>query len=287
MPMPWSTMTSWTPSSTDRALTVTRVCGGEKVVAFSSSSAQISTMSLTSAGDTDRSSGMSRSTREYSSISARARRATSTRRTGELWFSSRSAPEITTRLSALRRRRLAMWSSRYSLDSRSGSASSVSNSSISVTWPPTRFWVRRPMCPNISATLRRLSTCRSTSCEAVVCTRSKARARSPISSFEFISSTSRRTGSAVSLSSSATRHSPAHDRHQDQHREQHQQREAADPVRDGQLLPVLPGDRGGDVVDQSLLDEAAEDAERQQGREQLAERQRRHRLDRVFLELVV
>ena len=39
--------------------------------------------------------------------------------------------------------------------------------------------------------------------------------------------------------------------------------ERADPVRDGQRPPLL-GDRRGDVVDETLLDEAAEDAERQQ-----------------------
>ncbi len=105
-------MTSRAPPGTARALTLTRVCGGENVVAFSSSSPQISTMSLTTAGASSRSSGTSTSTRVYSSISASASRATSLSRTGRRWVSSRSAPEITTRLSALRRRRLEMWSRR-------------------------------------------------------------------------------------------------------------------------------------------------------------------------------
>ncbi len=59
--------------------------------------------------------------------------------------------------------------------------------------------------PNISATLRRLSTWRSSSAAAVVCTRLNASARSPISSFA-VTGTSRSRGGPVSAaSSSATR----------------------------------------------------------------------------------
>ena len=53
MPMPWSTTASRAPAPDVSAATATRVCGGEKTVAFSISSASTRTRSPTTAGATD------------------------------------------------------------------------------------------------------------------------------------------------------------------------------------------------------------------------------------------
>ncbi len=90
-----------------------------------------------------------------------------------------------------------------------GSVSSRSSRSMSATCRATRFCVRRPTWPNICATLRRLATCRSTRPAAVPCTRSNARASSPISSLALTSTASRWIGPVASASSSATRTSSA------------------------------------------------------------------------------
>ena len=162
-------------------------------------------MSLTTLGTSVIPSGTSTSTRTKSSISASASRTTSASAIGSCCSLAPVAPDSTTRLPALRRSRLDTWSSRYRYSSRSGSDSSRSSRSMSAICRPTRFWVRRPTCPNICATLRRLSTCRSTSRVAVPWTRSNARARSPISSRARTFTGSRWTGADASDSSSATR----------------------------------------------------------------------------------
>ncbi|CAM5684624.1 hypothetical protein SANTM175S_01288 [Streptomyces antimycoticus] len=64
----------------------------------------------------------------------------------------------------------------------SGAVSWRSTASIRLSWRVVRLLTRRPTLPNISPTLRRLSTCRSSSAAAVTCTWLNASARSPISS---------------------------------------------------------------------------------------------------------
>ncbi len=83
------------------------------------------------------------------------------------------------------------------------------------------------------------------------------------------------------------RDGPGHDRDQHQDGEQNHQDKGTDDVRDGQLSLSLLRDRRGHLVGQSLLDEAAENAERPEGGEQFGDRQRRHRPGRVGVELLV
>ena len=172
----------------------------------------------------------------------------------------------------------------------SGRSPRCSSRSISAICRPTRFWVRRPTWPNICATLRRLATCRSTSRAAVPCTRSKARARSPISSRPRTSTGSSRTGSRRSDSSSATRTSSASATRATRSAERVRRvsgratvratatlssttaagraGQRADHVRGGERPPLLVGHLGDHVGDDLLLDELAERDQRVDGGEE-------------------
>ena len=141
-------------------------------------------------------------TRSYCSISDTAARSTSTSATG--WFHRRdtSWPASTSRFSELRRIRVARWSIWNRLDSRSGSCSPCSRSSISRICRSTSDWLRRDRFTNIALTFPRSAASLAASRSASRWTWSKARATSPISSEESTSmgSTSSETPSpSVSL----------------------------------------------------------------------------------------
>ena len=101
--------------------------------------------------DTARSSSMpTSSTRGKSAISAAAARTTSISAIGCCHWRGCSAPESTSRLSALRRMRVAMWSSLNSASSAVGSCSLRSSSSSSSSWRSSRLWLRRARFTNRS-----------------------------------------------------------------------------------------------------------------------------------------
>ncbi len=185
MPLSWiSTITR--PSGRRVALTRTLVCGEENVVAFSSSSASRCTRSVTawpwiSASETPESS-----MRSYCSTSEEAARSTSTRGTG--WSQRRpgSSPARMRRFSPLRRIRVARWSRRKRFSSWSGSASLFSRSVMRVSWPSISDWLRMERFVKIALTFPRRSACSAASRTASRWTWSKARATSPISSWESI-----------------------------------------------------------------------------------------------------
>src|SRR6266540_5030839 len=95
-----------------------------------------------------------------------------------------SAPASTSRFSALRRIRVARWSSWNRFSRLSGSCSPPSSVSISRSCRSTRLWVRRDRLTNIVLTLRRSSACSPACRTASRCTLSNACATSPTSSRE-------------------------------------------------------------------------------------------------------
>src|SRR6266511_876666 len=112
---------------------------------------------------------------------------------------------MTSRFSAFRRSRVDRWSSRYSLVSRRVFCSSRSSSSTRDSWRRTRFWVRCATLANIWLTLRRVTTCRSSSRAAVAWTRLNATASSPTSSPDDTSIAASRGGCSSTRSTSVTR----------------------------------------------------------------------------------
>ncbi len=110
--MPSSETASTKPVADTAPDTTTAVSGGENEVAFSSNSARRCATSDTARPETARSSSIpTSSTRGKSAISAAAARTTSSSAIGCCHWRGCSAPESTSRLSALRRMRVAMWSS--------------------------------------------------------------------------------------------------------------------------------------------------------------------------------
>ena len=130
MPMPQSsTVSSHAPASrrSGRVRTVTDVSGGENRTAFSVSSASRWVRSVTACPMIAVCSSTTITTRDRSSVSAIAARSTSRSGTGSLQVRGGCSPESTSRFSALRRTRVAMWSSRKSSASASGSSSDSSS----------------------------------------------------------------------------------------------------------------------------------------------------------------
>ena len=95
---------------------------------------------------------------------------TSVRRTGAAHLRGGSMPASTSSDSALRRMRVARWSSRNRLARVSGSVSLVSSSVMKSSWRPRRFWLRRPRLTKLSAMLRRRTACSTARSRAVSCT---------------------------------------------------------------------------------------------------------------------
>ncbi len=205
MPSPWSATTTSAPSAPLRTVTSTALPAGENDTAFSTSSATISVRSPMMSGSTMTSVPACSRTRWKPSIWPSAARTTLVSASGPESRTVSRMPASSIRLSALRRRRTAMWSMLYSRSSSAGSVSPRSTASISASWRVVRLLTRRPTLPNISATLRRLTTWRSSSADAVVWTWLKASARAPISSFAVTGTSRSRIGSSSSVSSSATR----------------------------------------------------------------------------------
>ncbi len=115
---------------------------------------------------------------------------TSVSRTGAAHWRGGSMPASTSNDSALRRMRVARWSSRNRLDSASGLVSLDSSSVMKSSWRPSRFWLRRPRLTKLSAMLRRSTACSTARSRAVSCTVLRASATSDTSSLVRI-----RTGS--------------------------------------------------------------------------------------------
>ena len=189
MPMPWSDTASTNPVAPTAPETTTAESGGENDVAFSSSSASRWATSDTARPDTARSSSMpTSSTRGKSAISAAAARTTSISAIGCCHCRGCSAPESTSRLSALRRMRVAMWSSLNSASSAVGSCSLRSSSSSSSSWRSSRLWLRRARFTNRSPMpLRSRRDCSWATSMVTASTSLNAWASSPISSSEFTS----------------------------------------------------------------------------------------------------
>ena len=126
--------------------------------------------------------GWPTSIRAYCSTSETAAPTRSPMGTGWLIRLARPLPESTSRLSLLRRIRVARWSSSNRLASWSGSCSSRSSRSIRDSWRSTRTWLRRARLTKIALTLSRNTACSAASRTAWPCTTSNERATSPISS---------------------------------------------------------------------------------------------------------
>ena len=134
------------------------------------------------------SSTPTRSTRGKSAISADAERTTSSKPIGSCHWRGGSAPDSTRRLSALRRMRVAMWSSLKSVSSAAGSCSLRSSSSSSSSCRSSRLWLRRARLTNRSPMPLRSSRAWSRATWTVTASMSlNACASSPISSAELIS----------------------------------------------------------------------------------------------------
>jgi hypothetical protein len=121
---------------------ITLASGGEKCTAFSTSSASRWVRSATALPSTASRSSTANTTRSRSSVSAMAARTTSTSSTGRPQVRGGSSPDSTSRLSALRRIRVARWSRRNRSASASGSFSCSSS------------WLMRPSCRYIRLWLR-------------------------------------------------------------------------------------------------------------------------------------
>ena len=196
MPMPWSEIASTKPDAVVAPDTTTAESGGENDVAFSSNSASKCARSATARPDTASSSSTpTRSTRGKSAISEAAERTTSSSTIGSCHWRGCSAPDSTSRLSALRRMRVAMWSSLNSASSAAGSCSLRSSSSSSSSWRCSRLWFRRARFTNRSPMpLRRRRDCCCATSSVTDSTSLNACASSPISSSEV---TAMRVGSTV------------------------------------------------------------------------------------------
>ena len=106
----------------------------------------------------------SASTRSRSSISATAARRRLSSGTGSRQVRGDSSPESTRRLSALRRIRVARWSSRKRSASASGSCSLSSRWLSRLSWRCSRFWFRRARLTSRSAVNRRRLSSAADSC---------------------------------------------------------------------------------------------------------------------------
>ncbi|CAM5272891.1 hypothetical protein SGRIM119S_03290 [Streptomyces griseorubiginosus] len=178
MPNPWSTIATRYPALVRRPSTSTSESGGEKLSAFSTNSASRCATSATTepvmyAGSIRRSV-----TRRYSSTSESAARSTSVRASGVPQGRGLDSPASTSRLSALRRIRVARWSSSKRLARVAGSASSCSSLLMKLIWRRTRFWLRRPRLTSESVALRRSTACSVARSKAARWTRSNASATS-------------------------------------------------------------------------------------------------------------
>ncbi len=131
MPIPLSlTSSSTPPADTSCPETRTGVSAGENMVAFSMISASRWTTSAAAWPETTIPGCRSSSTRLYCSISEVAARTTSVSGTGSVHLRTGSSPASTRRFSELRRIRVTRWSIENRSDSRSGSSSASSRSSI-------------------------------------------------------------------------------------------------------------------------------------------------------------
>ena len=196
--MPSSVMTSRYPSATCLPMTATLVSGAEKEVAFSMSSANRWATSLTHEPFTFTCSSSTMSTRSNDSTADTAARTTSPTTMGSDQLRAFSAPASTNNDSALRRIRVARWSTRNRSSSLSGSRSLRSNSVSRARVRPSRAWLRRPRFTRFSDTLRRATACWEANETAVDCMDVKALANCSSSSPE-----SNTIGSMVGTGSSA------------------------------------------------------------------------------------
>ena len=131
---------------------------GENEVAFSTSSATRCTTSLT-AWPTTRDAGLDVAARPARTARPRTPPPAARRPAGPAGSTAARprGPPRTSRFSQLRRMRVARWSSRNRLPSRSASCSPCSRSSISEICRSTRDWLRRDRLTNIALTLPRSS----------------------------------------------------------------------------------------------------------------------------------
>ena len=183
--MPLSTTSMSTPPLVSSCmLTWTWVSFGEKIVAFSTSSASRCTTSETAWPVTEMPGGMFSVTRLYCSISEVAARAMSASGTDSDHLRGFSCPASSSRFSELRRMRVTRWSMEKRLPRRSGSSSFCSRLSIMRARRSMSVWERRDRLTNIALKLERSSACSPASRTASECTWSNARATWPISSCE-------------------------------------------------------------------------------------------------------
>ncbi|CAM3921096.1 hypothetical protein ISCU110981_19855 [Isoptericola cucumis] len=196
MPRPWSRTVTTTPRSSRVVVTSTGVCGSENIVAFSSSSARrcaaLSALCPSMCGSTVRFSR----TRSYSSISDDAVRTTSDTGIGLRTRRPESIPARTRSDSALRRIRVARWSSRKRFDSVEGSSSDRSSSSRNASWRLRSTWSRRATLTNISAMEPRRAACSRATTIVVSFTSLNEAARRPISSLDSTGTWTRSTAGA-------------------------------------------------------------------------------------------
>ena len=151
-------------------------------MAFSSSSASRWATVSAWRPETSGSSDIDRSIRSNASISPTAVRMTSDSGSGRRRRRVESMPARTSRLSALRRIRVARWSSLKRLSRTSGSSSRASIVSSCESWRPSSTWLRRATLTNISAMLARSAACSLATCTVTSLTVLNASASRPISS---------------------------------------------------------------------------------------------------------
>ena len=159
MPRPRSSISSTSPCETSSPLMVTRVCGGENVQPFSSSSARRWTTSETAWPHTVPFGSFSTSTRVYSAVSETALRTTSISGTAYRHCRGGRAPPRITRFSACRRSRVDRWSTANNWCSRSGSSwsRSITSSTPSCWW--SSGWRRRARLRKTARTFSRAAYC--------------------------------------------------------------------------------------------------------------------------------
>ena len=170
-PMPLSLISISTPPLDSSCIaTRTWVSLGEKIVAFSISSASRCATSETATPTTAMPIGMFSAIRLYCSISEIAARATSASATGSDHLRGFSCPASSSRFSELRRMRVTRWSIENRWPRRSGSASSCSRLSIIRASRSISDWERRDRLTNIALKVERSSACSPASRTASACT---------------------------------------------------------------------------------------------------------------------